>query len=287
MKKVFAILCHQITNPLIYTIEYFSSIEGNIILLHVDAKADIKDFLFLEKNNVLIIKERVAVNWGEFSQIKATLNLFEEAALHCPDFTFLLSGDDVPIKSDKNINKILSDNNLKNLIHYQDVRSNYVDPMDRVGYRYPKFFFKKENKLLRKIFNLFKFFFKNKELLINKCPKLYKGTSWIGVNHATLNYILNFVKTNTWYEKIFKQSFCADEIFFHTIIKENPKLENYSNKSLRSDALRYIDWETGPEYPRLLNETDFLKITNSNMIFARKFSKDVSFSFMKSFIQED
>lgn len=48
--------------------------------------------------------------------------------------------------------------------------------------------------------------------------------------------------------------------------------ENDSNM-----ALRYIDWKTGPQYPRVLNENDFDKIKNSNCLFARKFDENIDF----------
>jgi hypothetical protein len=35
-------------------------------------------------------------------------------------------------------------------------------------------------------------------------------------------------------------------------------------------CLRYIDWNTGPEFPRTLRREDFEKISQSNALFARK-----------------
>ena len=42
--------------------------------------------------------------------------------------------------------------------------------------------------------------------------------------------------------------------------------------------LRYIDWNSGPEYPKILTQQDFVNIKNnenSDCIFARKFSEDI------------
>ena len=36
--------------------------------------------------------------------------------------------------------------------------------------------------------------------------------------------------------------------------------------------LRYIDWESGPEFPKVLNENDFDSLKTSLGLFARKFS---------------
>lgn len=40
-------------------------------------------------------------------------------------------------------------------------------------------------------------------------------------------------------------------------IKKNYKIKQNNDNLM---ALRYIDWESGPEYPKILNETDFKKI---------------------------
>ncbi len=41
-------------------------------------------------------------------------------------------------------------------------------------------------------------------------------------------------------------------------------------------SLRYIDWETGPEFPKLLDNSDFKKLMNSNALFARKINPSLS-----------
>ena len=51
-------------------------------------------------------------------------------------------------------------------------------------------------------------------------------------------------------------------------------------------ALRYIDWKTWAQYPRMLNEDDFLKIKESNCIFASKFDENMNFdNYRKVFIK--
>ena len=89
------------------------------------------------------------------------------------------------------------------------------------------------------------------------------------------------IENNKWYEDAFKKSLCGDEVFFQTIIM-NSKFKNRIYRLNEVDdnhmALRYIDWKTGPEYPRLLDENDFEKIKedkNSDCIFARKFNENL------------
>lgn len=68
--------------------------------------------------------------------------------------------------------------------------------------------------------------------------------------------------------------------------KYKNNIYNYENKDSDSEmAVRYIDWTTGPTYPRILNEDDFYKIKNSACLFARKFDDNLDFDkYRKIFI---
>ena len=75
------------------------------VFIHVDAKVAIDPFRDLiskdDRVRFLLGRERVAVNWGGYSTVEATLSLLQ-AALNSPerfDRFCLLSGADFPIKS--------------------------------------------------------------------------------------------------------------------------------------------------------------------------------------------
>lgn len=292
MKKVIAITCHQVTNPLIHTVNYFSLSGENTILIHVDRKANISDFEFLRKKNVILIEDRSNIKWGGFSQIKSTLSLMNHSKEYEYDYFFLLSGDDIPIKTETQLDTFLSENSGYNFIHYQDERTTYVDPHQRVKYRYTKHFFSRKKDIasrsIRLIHKITKnVLFKNKSYSKNlkNLPPMYKGTNWFGLTANSVEYILEFLSKSPWYTDIFKRSICADEVFFHTILKTSEENKSYANSDFPSNALRYIDWLRGPEYPRVLDSSDTDNIKNSNMFFARKISKDADPEFMMSFIK--
>ncbi len=293
MKKILAITCHQVTNPLIHTVNYFSSSPDNIILIHIDKKSTAQDFDFLKKNNVILIEDRVNIKWGGISQIEATINLMTASKKYNYDYFFLLSGDDIPIQTDNHFNEFLKNNTGYNFIHYQDERTTYIDPHQRVKYKYTDVFFNRKNDVSSRTLRLLhrltrEYLFKNHSYLDNlhRIPEMYKGTNWFGLTDHSVDYILDFLSSNNWYLPIFEKSICADEIFFHTIIKSSKKNLIYNNKNLRNNAMRYIDWVSGPQYPRVLTENDFDKIKKSKMLFARKIPKDATTSFMMSFIRE-
>ncbi len=122
-------------------------------------------------------------------------------------------------------------------------------------------------------------FFKNKKF--NNLPELKKGTNWVTLTEKAIKHICNYVDKNKSYYDSFKYSLIADEIFFHTIINDSEFLANvYKNDQVRSECFRYIDWSTGPDYPRKLDESDTSSMRESEMLFARKIKESVDIQSM-------
>ena len=93
----------------------------------------------------------------------------------------------------------------------------------------------------------------------------YGGPNWMDLTGTCVSQIISFIDSNPNYVKRFKYTRCADEIFFQTLILNYVKNVHLSNK-----LLRYIDWSSGPEYPRVLRITDYTKMKDSSCLFARK-----------------
>lgn len=276
MNIAYCIIAHKNNSILSECIRILS--KKNDIYLHVDKKTNINDFKEY-KNKVNFINNRVDVRWGSYSQVQATLNLLESTKCKNYDYIFLLSGDCLPLKSNVEIEKILKLNNKREYVAL-DIYFKKVE--DRVMYNYTKYHYKKNKniyeKIIIKIYTLLKsILFRNK--LYDKLPKLYKGTQWFGITSELRDYILEYVNNNELYVKSFKKSYCSDEVFFHTIIY-NSKFKEKIYQPIQTNnicyqALRYIDWKSGPDYPRILNENDFDKMKNTECIFARKFNENL------------
>lgn len=233
--------------------------------------------------NLKFIENRKEIKWGHISQVKATIELLKEANKKEYDYLFLLSGDCLPIKNQENINKILRDNNGKEFVA-RDIRITQKAIDNRVKLVYSEINYKKNKSLKEKILikseKIFTKFGFNKNKYFKNLPKLYKGTQWFGITKNLCNYILDYLNNNPSYLKSFERSFCADESFFHTIVY-NSKFKNnlYIPKDKTNicyQSLRYIDWKTGPDYPKTLDETDFKNIKKSECIFARKFTENLN-----------
>ncbi|EMM5747508.1 hypothetical protein L467_02812 [Klebsiella pneumoniae BIDMC 31] len=292
MKKVFGVVCHKVTNPLVYTVNYLSSFDENEVLIHVDANSKIEDFLFLSSKNVIFVKNRVKIKWGGYSQVAATIELLKTASANCFDYFFLISGDDLPCKTNKDINDFLNEIENKNIVHFDFRKSGMLEGESRVKYKYPKIFLNKNKsiyqKSLCKIFKIFKGIFLNKQYLLarRKGIVFYKGSNWISLNFKTVKDIVVFLNENKWYQEIYGSSLCCDEVFFHTLIKYLKFEDIYVNGD-RSHDLRYIDWSSGPDFPRTLDASDVQKIKMRNDIFARKFRSDISYDVFAKLINND
>jgi len=283
MNFVYGIICHRLTNPLIFLVEELIKSPNSIVVIHVDKKADIENIKINLPNSQQIhfLEDRVDVQWGGYSQIDATLKLLHYSKKFDYKYFSLLSGDDIPLMKVSDIEKYLIVQNKEFLGH-----DKIIDPIPRVKFIYPKFFFGKNKSIILKIkcrvFNLAqKIGFFNQNL--DHLPKLYKGTSWFTLTKQAINYILDYITVNKFYDLAFKSSYCGDEVYFHTIIYNSPfkdKLNLNYESTPPEMALRYIDWKTGPDYPRTLDHTDLKKMMKSNLLFARKVKSDIDFKLL-------
>ncbi|MGL4986219.1 MAG: beta-1,6-N-acetylglucosaminyltransferase [Treponemataceae bacterium] len=274
MNIAYCIICHQFSKILEKTVEILH--KDNDIYVHVDKKSNLNDFIKI-RNKVIFIKKRINVNWGQFSQIEATIELLKETQKKNYDYIFLISGVCLPLKTSKKIKEFLQQKNGLQFVGC--VKNKDVSP--QLKYNYYKGHFKTKNQrtLFEKIILKIQNIFLRQNKFYKYLPPLYKGSNWFTITGDLRDYILTFLDKNLHYKKAFLHSKCGDEIFFQTIIY-NSQYKNYIHESDlnigdTAMSLRYIDWDSGPEFPKILNEEDFPKMAKSNCLFARKFNNDL------------
>jgi hypothetical protein len=77
------------------------SSEDCAFFVHIDRKANIREFSRISGDSTFLVEQRTPVYWGEFSQVEATIRLIEQA-LSCSvkyDYFVLLHGADYPLRS--------------------------------------------------------------------------------------------------------------------------------------------------------------------------------------------
>lgn len=249
-----------------------------MIYIYIDSKSNMEDFDEY-KDKVLYMNNDVDIRWGSYALTEVMVNGIKKIIKKNYDYISFISGDCLPIKNDIEIKKFLSQNKgmefigIKNNINQNEINK-------RVEYCYPKIYFKKNKniieRILIRIINKFKILKKNK--YFSKLPTIYKGCNWFTITGELANYIVSYLQDNIDYERAFYKSFISDEIFFHTIVMNSSYKYNvfneYEDDNLNS--LRYIDWNSGPDYPKILDEEDMSLILESNCLFARKFSENLN-----------
>lgn len=254
--------------------------ERNDIFIHIDAKVkyfDFEHFKSIPAHSEIHFTQRVNVTWGDFSQIRAEMILIDAAVKNETEnkkysYYHLISGCDLPIKSNDEIHGFFEKSNGKEFIHFS---SNEVSDSSIARIRYYHFFRGKRT-FIRKLVS---FAILKIEMLlgVNRLKKnnikVQKGCNWFSITGNFARYIAE--NMNRW-QQIFKYSYCADEVFVQTILVNSPFKDNLFMPNCNDDHLacaRMIDWKRGNPY--VFRQEDFELIKSSPAMFARKFSLDV------------
>jgi len=245
------------------------------IFVHIDKKSKIN---ILNKDNVFVYRI-YKIYWGSFNQIMATLFLLKEAYKKKYNRYLLISGSDLPIKNNSEIKAFFNGNEYEYItgerLPIETLKGN--GGLDRMLNYWPNNFSYDKSITIKVIFKLYLLMFFifskfNKRLLDYE---FYKGANWTNYTNNCVMKIFEFLDKDKNYIKRFKWTKCADEIFFQTIIFKLDNINTINN------SLRYVDWKTGPEKPRILREGDYNKIIASNALFARKFDENIDKNIIK------
>ncbi|WP_230833950.1 beta-1,6-N-acetylglucosaminyltransferase, partial [Vibrio campbellii] len=170
--------------------------KNNIVLIHVDSKAEVRDFDSLQRKNVYFLCDRIDIKWGHISMVDATLNLLEYARKFEYKYFSLLSGDDVFVRKLDEFDTVLSGNSLE----YIAVEDKDFDVNSRVKLLYDSHYFSKKRSVYIKIRNRLRKIISiklrmNQNSMFDVLPPLYKGTQWFTLSSKCVDYIIKYVKT--------------------------------------------------------------------------------------------
>jgi hypothetical protein len=271
MKIAILILAHKNQSQVQRLINHLKS--DFDIYIHVDSNANIE--INSDKNVIQVVS--LPVYWGSYNLVIATLRLLEKAHANRYDRYILISGQDIPIKPNSSIALFFQNSpDLQFIEHEKLPRRSWASHdggFDRISLYYPN---KKPYKTIYTWLTEFAFWVVRKAqktfpiLKRNIFDSYWGGAEWLNLTGDCVEYILNYLSSNKQYLRSFRYTRCTDEIFFQTIIMNSP----FAKKCVQN-YLRYVDFETGPEYPRTLRGDDYSKLIRSDALFARKFDANV------------
>lgn len=280
-KHAYLIMAHSdffILEKLISLIDH----ERNDIYIHIDKKVknfDFEHYLNLVKKSKIYFTDRIDVRWGHYSLVETEMILLKESAKKKYYFYHLLSGVDLPLKTQKEIHNFFDKYPNKQFIHFgtefQCEQRKYCIEY----YHFNKYIRTNSHSKFQSLYNHFNYNFKKLQSKLNikrywdKGIELKFGTNWFSINHELAEYIIS---NHKWINKTFKHTHCSDELFLQTLVYNSPFKEQVYKLELNDDlsnCLRYIDWDRGNPYT--FRSSDFESFLMRNEFFARKFSSSI------------
>ncbi|MBC5659384.1 glycosyl transferase [Anaerosacchariphilus sp. NSJ-68] len=250
----------------------------NDIYLHVDAAASDfhpGEFTNLLSSSRLFLTDRLRVHWGGYSQIAAELTLLRAASREHYLYYHLLSGSDLPLKSQEQIHTFFDTWSGKEFLAFDSLPVP-VSVTERISLWH--FFRESRFPLAEPLDHLLTLI--QRLLHVNRLKKetfsVRKGPNWFSITDNFAQYVL---QQEDWIQAHFRRSVCADELFLQTLAVNSPFRPHIYDEEGRTGSmanLRYVDWEGGNgNSPRTFQETDRDMLLAQPHLFARKFERDI------------
>ena len=268
MKHAYLILAHHEFGLLQTLIDCLDDAR-NDIYVHIDKKVKNLPELHANKAKLVILDHRVDIRWADYSMVEAEYALFKEAQMHGPyAYYHLLSGVDLPLKSQDYIHRFFEENQGKEFVGYTltEMTPEISRRMQRWHF-FPKHFSRKRN-----IYSAFRsIFLRCQELLgikRNRQIVFTKGSQWVSITEQMVQY---FISQEAWAQKTFSHTFVPDESVMQTLCWNSPFREKlYSTRSDGEGCMRCIGWRNDELIDWCAADYDTLAV--SPALFARKFN---------------
>lgn len=270
MKHAYLILAHSSFGQLKRLLSLLDH-PLNDIYVHIDKSSTgfcPEDFKDVCKHSALqFIPETVEVNWGGFSIVQAELILLRTALeTGGYDFLHLLSGNDLPIKSQDYIHDFFRRNQGKEFVEFWNPAGHTFR-----RYRCRTFFPEKVGKHsvqhLNQITKFLSFYLGIRQ---NRDVDFKCGSQWFSITEAFAHYVLS---KEDWIEKVFKYTTIPDEAVITTVLHSSPFAASCAGTNMR--LIDFTRRESGHKHPHTFTMEDFAMLRSSDCLFARKFSESV------------
>lgn len=287
MKNAYLICAHAYYDQL-YNLVFLLNSQNNDIYIHINAKSKMPDIDMLQqictKSRIYFV-DRIPMEWGESGLLRAQIILLEKATKQGYDYYHLLSGQDLPIKSNTEIDAFLEGNKFNNLSKQR--RCNYINVIKQENNRrrtlvaQNNLFVKNwrcKNVIIRKSLKFINYLFVGGQLLVgydrfkNDRIELCYGQPWWSITNDAALYVLDH---KTWLiDRFSKGVFGSDEVAIQTLIYNSPLRDTlYKNHDGLYVNLMKLDFNRGNGMgsPYVWRNNDYDELINSDCLFARKF----------------
>lgn len=248
----------------------------NTLFVHMDDKVRNYDPAEIEKMvtraTLIHEKDRKNVRWGGYSLIAAELTLLNTATeFGYFDYYHLISGEDLPIKTQDYIHNFFDEKNGKEFVHFSSPDFAFLY---RVKYYYIfQEFLNKDSRIRIRLDEWSRYLQEFLHIHRNRNITFRMGSNWFSITDELARYIISKKK---WIRKTFKHTLCCDEVFLQTLVINSEfknKLYIPTDISCEESNQRHIDWGRGDGCsPWIFRIDDAEELKNSPMLFSRKFN---------------
>ena len=283
-KHAYLIIAHNNFSVLKKLLELIDDYR-NDIYIHLDKKVKKFDFTYFKnlckKSDLHFLKRRYNIKWGESSQVKAEMLLFKSSLKGHYKYYHLISGVDLPLKTQDFIHDYFSDKDLIFLYYKKDYT---LFDYQRIS------LFRFSHSVPEKIKNILMTL--QIRLKIDRIKKynyhFARGRNWCSLPYDAVEYL---VQKRRFIKHICRFSSCADEVYKQFLLYNSPlKDKIFKDENGQTNDLREIDWiRRVNDSPHVFTIEDKEMLFNSKKLFARKFDEKVDkeiidevFEFVKS-----
>ena len=277
-KHAYLILAHKNWNQIELLLQLLDD-KRNDIYIHIDKSKEpaqeIKDRLIKSVSiSTVSFVENVRVRWGDYGIVQAELNLLKTATPHNYQYYHLLSGMDLPLKSQEEIHNFFNLYDGREFVSFSSStwHENYKG---RYEYYWPFYIGNKEK------WNFWGYKFNRILIILQRLVGINRiknrsfggGSQWFSITHDFAQYVVDHSDLiHKWY----KMTFIPDESFLQSLVIEaglKDRLFQPDAESGFNGNMRLTDWNRGDPYT--YRSEDFSSLINSKLLFARKFDETV------------
>jgi len=280
LRHAYLITAHNKKAQLLNLLRLLNDSE-NDIYIHIDKKAqDISDeeLRAAAPDSRVAFVPRLDSRWGSEVFIDAIVSLVALASREEHAFYHLLSGVDLPLKSQREIRNFFNAHMGQEFVSFErETAKPHVIEGRIARYHWQK----PMHPFLRRLDRRLSPLSVRLQMLIGinrikHAPVVFqKGGVWFSITHALAQYV---VQEMPRYRGYYRHSSCADEIWLQTLVANSPFMERRAFMGFDDElaaTMRYVDWNVSGASPRTLTSADYDMLMQSGMLFARKFDEVV------------
>lgn len=242
--------------------------ERSAVFIHFDRKVRALPDIRGSKSHLTVLRERVDVRWGSFSQIECEIALLQAAALEGPyDYYHVISGTTLPLKPFEGIDAFFQTSAGKTILTGLCHDTPYQETLKVRRYNLFLRNYTSRHRFLRGASQFcWRCAIALQRLLhieSNRGRTFYKASNWLSMTEDAVQYILH---RKDAIKKTYRWSFCGDEYFIPSELLASPLKDSVVNSD--NYLYREIIRSTASTYQ--LDELP--ELAASGCLFARKFT---------------